>query len=126
MSQLLRIYIGSHPDHQGRMLAETLRQDDLWLEMTHDYIQWLFPLADLSRASRHAPLLDKVTVEAFATDEVLRQHMRAAFVRMLRFYGLKASPAGVHKAESWHERKAEWWATPLHSPPQPSTHQAQT
>lgn len=115
MSQLLRFYIGSHPDHQGRMLAEILRQDDLWLELTHDYIQWLFPLADLSRASSHAPLLDKTTVEAFATDEVLRQHMRAAFVRMLRFYGLKASPAGVHKTENWHERKAEWFLEPTHN-----------
>jgi hypothetical protein len=100
MNQLLPFYIGSHPDHQGLMLAEILRQDELWLETTHDYIQWLFPLADLSRASRHAPLLDNATVEAFATDEVLRQHMRAAYVRMLRFYGLKASPAGVHKGKN--------------------------
>ena len=43
MSQLLRFYSGSHPDHRGRMLAEILKQDDLWLELTHDYIQWLFP-----------------------------------------------------------------------------------
>lgn len=45
MSQLLRFYCGTHPDHRGRMLAEILRQDDDWLEITHDYIPWLFPLA---------------------------------------------------------------------------------
>jgi hypothetical protein len=108
MSQLLRFYSGSHPDHRGRMLAELLRQDDHWLELTHDYIQWLFPLADLSRASAHAPLLDKATIDTFRTDAQLLDHMRASFVRMLRFFGLKMSRDGVSKADNWAERKADW------------------
>lgn len=97
------------------MLAEILRQDDDWLEMTHDYIQWLFPLADLSRASGHAPLLDGATVAAFKGDEGLRNHMRAAFVRMLAFYGLRVTREGIHKAVNWDARKAEWFTTNTHN-----------
>ena len=115
MSQLLRFYCGTHPDHRGRMLAEILRQDDDWLEITHDYIQWLFPLADLSRASRNAPLLDSVTVAAFTQDESLRNHMRAAFIRMLAFYGLSIARDGIKKAANWDARKTEWFTTNTHN-----------
>ena len=115
MSQLLRFYSGSHPDHRGRMLAEILRQDDDWLELTHDYIQWLFPLPDLSRASSNAPLLDAATVEAFKQDDSLRNHMRAAFVRMLAFYGMRVTREGVTKAANWNARKAEWFTTNTHN-----------
>jgi len=46
LNPILAFYFGSHPDSEGRRLAEILRQDDLWLEQTHDYIQWLCPLAE--------------------------------------------------------------------------------
>lgn len=115
MSALLLFYGGTHPDHRGRMLAEILRQDDDWLEATHDVIQWLFPLAEPSRASRHAPLLDAATVHAFRSDEVLRQHMRAALVRMLAFFGLCIRRDGIVKAEHWHLRKPVWFTCSTHN-----------
>jgi len=115
MSQLLLFYSGSHPDHKGRTLVEILRQDDDWLEITHDYIQWLFPLSDLSRASAHAPLLDKPTIDAFKADEQLRNHMRASFVRLLRFFGLKVTRDGIAKAENWGDRKGNWFTENTHN-----------
>lgn len=115
MSQLLLFYSGSHPDHRGRTLAEVLKQDDQWFELTHDYVQWLFPLAELSRASANAPLLDRATIDAFRTDEQLRSHMRASFVRMLRFFGLRVSRDGISKADNWSERKAEWFTENTHN-----------
>ncbi len=115
MSQLLRFYSGSHPDHRGRTLAEILKQDDQWLELTHDYIQWLFPLAEMSRASRHAPLLDRATVDAFKADNQLRSHMRASFVRMLRFFGLQVNRDGISKADNWDDRKREWFTENTHN-----------
>lgn len=36
MNRLLGFYYGGFPDHRGRFLAEITRQDDLWLEVTHD------------------------------------------------------------------------------------------
>lgn len=115
MSPLLLFYGGTHPDHRGRMLAEILRQDDDWLEATHDVIQWLFPLAEPSRASRHAPLLDAAAVHAFRHDEVLRQHMRAAFVRVLAFFGLAIGRNGIVKAENWPQRKHAWFTCSTHN-----------
>jgi Opioid growth factor receptor (OGFr) conserved region len=115
MNRLLAFYYGSHPDHRGRMLAEILKQDDLWLELTHDYIQWLFPLTELSRASTNAPLLDKATIETFRSDELLRKHLRATFIRMLAFFGLTVTPGGVQKAASWNMRKGEWFQENTHN-----------
>lgn len=39
MNVLVQFYRGTHPDDQGRFLVDILRQDDDWLERTHDNIQ---------------------------------------------------------------------------------------
>jgi hypothetical protein len=41
---ILHFYRGSGTDHRGRRLSQILQKSDRWLEETHDYIQWLFPL----------------------------------------------------------------------------------
>lgn len=115
MHRLLAFYYGSHPDHRGRMLAEILRQDDLWLELTHDYIQWLFPLNEVSRVTPDAPLLDPSIQSAFRTDEVLRRHLRASIARMVRFYGLTFDGASVAKGPTWPDRKGEWFTENTHN-----------
>ena len=61
MNRLLAFYYGSHPDSHGRMLAEVLKQDDRWLEVCQNYIQWLFPKEEFSRDTPDAPILDKAT-----------------------------------------------------------------
>ena len=43
---LLRFYAGTGPDDRGRFLREIHQWPDDELEHTHDYIQWLFPLAE--------------------------------------------------------------------------------
>lgn len=115
-SPLLAFYLGSHPDNRGRTLAEVLRQDDFWLEVTHDYIQWLFPLAESSRVNPQAPLVDAITARTFAGDELLRRHLMAAFVRMLKFFGLQRGTNGeVSKAVNWSERKGDWFNRDSHN-----------
>ena len=115
MNQLLSFYYGSHPDHRGRMLAEIVQQDDFWLEQNHDFIQWLFPLKDISRASSHAPIVDGVTVKAFQSDELLRQHMRLCLVRMLKFFGLRFDGKTLETATNWSERKSNWFTSHSHN-----------
>lgn len=115
MNQLLGFYLGSHPDHRGRMLAEIVQQDDFWLEQTHDFIQWLFPTNELSRASLHAPLVDARTRHAFMTDDLLRQHMRVALARMMRFLGLRFDGQHLTKAANWRERKPDWFTSHSHN-----------
>lgn len=115
MNQLLGFYLGSHPDHKGRMLSEIVQQDDDWLEQTHDFIQWLFPLNELSRASLHAPLVDARTRHAFLTDDLPKQHMRIALVRMLRFLGLRFDGKALTKGANWDERKQCWFTCHSHN-----------
>ena len=50
-SDLVKFYRGSGTDHAGRTLDEILTWDDAALESVHDYIQWLFPNPDASRAN---------------------------------------------------------------------------
>ena len=115
MNRLLAFYYGSHPDSHGRMLAEILKQDDHWLEVCHNYIQWLFPTKEFSRVTPDAPILDKATIEAFRTDELLRKHLRAALIRILSFYGLKLMLDGVIKGANWESRKSNWFTENTHN-----------
>lgn len=115
MNQLLAFYYGTGTDHRGRALAEVLRQDDLWFELTHDFVQWLFPLDQLSRASLHAPLVDPATILAFHSDELLRQHLRASVGRMLRFLGVAFDGNSLTLAANWAERRGEWFDLNTHN-----------
>jgi hypothetical protein len=116
MNRLLAFFLGSHPDDRGRMLAEILQQDDLWLERTHDYIQWLFPLKEPSRVNPDAPLVDLSTAKAFQEDELLRLHLMASYLRMLRFYGLRRMEDGeVVKGANWDVRKTNWFTNDSHN-----------
>lgn len=115
MSPLLAFYLGSHPDHRGRLLADIVEQDDDWLEYTHDYIQWLFPLEEHSRAVPSAPILRPDDVRAFREDALLRDHMRAALHRMLAFYGLALVDGKVQKAPNWAQRSGNWFTEATHN-----------
>lgn len=109
-------YLGSHPDNRSRTLAEVLRQDDFWLEVTHDYIQWLFPLAESSRVNPQAPLVDAITAWTFASDDLLRRHLMASFLRMLNFFGVQRETSGeISKAANWNERKGDWFTRDSHN-----------
>jgi hypothetical protein len=115
MNRLLAFYSGSAPDHRGRYLRDILRQDDRWLETTHDYVQWLFPLPEPSGALPSAPLIDAEVTAAFAADERLRQALHASLVRMLCFYGLGERDGRVTAGANWGQRKAHWFTRPTHN-----------
>lgn len=81
------------------------------LEAVHDFIQWLFPLAEPSPVNPLAPVLDRETVEAFAARPELRESLRVSFLRMLRFYGIEMRPGPpqtVGLAANFPERAANW------------------
>lgn len=99
----------------GRFLAEIVRQDDIWLEIAHDYIQWLFPLTEHSRVHPSAPILTPSDIAPFRQDELLRDHIHAVLSGMLRFYGLVSRGTAVAKAENWDERKTNWFIEPTHN-----------
>ena len=62
-TSIIRFLEGKTPDHRGRILAVLLRQTDHQAEITHDYIQWLFPLDEPSRSVNGAPVLTKLEID---------------------------------------------------------------
>lgn len=105
---LIGFYRDGETDDRGRRLAEILTWGDERLEEVHDFIQWLFPLPERSGANPAAPVLDRETIEAFQTTPAMREGLRQAFERMLRFYGLRWNGAGVERAENFQERAQNW------------------
>ncbi len=51
------------PDHQGRYLSDIWQFNDQQIESTHDFIQWVFPLAEPSNAIPDAPVLEPAEIE---------------------------------------------------------------
>jgi hypothetical protein len=115
VNPLILFYLGSHPDDQGRFLSDILQQDDLWFEICHDYIQWLFPNKLASRVTPDAPTINSAVEKAFLEDDLLRNHLTASFHRMLSFYGLKRTEEEIAKAENWNSGKGNWFTQNSHN-----------
>jgi hypothetical protein len=110
---LVQFYRREAPDDRGRMLDQILAQDDDWLESTHDFIQWVFPLKERSRFNATAPLLDAELMSAFREDQGLQDRAEAVFERMLDFYGLRLTQTeigepAVERAHNYENRRANW------------------
>ncbi len=108
MSSLLEFYRGKLATPEGFRYAEILAWSDTRLEDVHTYIQWLFPLPERSGANPSAPVLDIATVAEFRRADDLRENLRRAWLRMLRFYGLRQVDGGVARAAEFSSRAHEW------------------
>jgi Opioid growth factor receptor (OGFr) conserved region len=99
-----------NPDDPGRFLKEIQDWSNDNLERTHNYIQWLFPLAELSGFNSGAPVLDENTIQHFRGSPELRANLRTSFVRMLVFYGFDMAddPLRVVPSKSFCERARNW------------------
>ncbi len=51
------------PDHRGRYLSDIWKFGDDEIERTHDFIQWVFPLAEASGAQPDAPMLEPAEID---------------------------------------------------------------
>ncbi|MBD2388514.1 opioid growth factor receptor-related protein [Cylindrospermum sp. FACHB-282] len=112
-SPILQFYSKKSSDVRGRMIEQIWQQDHEWLEKTHDYIQWLFPLTEKSRFNPHAPILTEEDIQAFRNREDLRTHLTKSLKLMLDFYGLSCSEMEGAKVEitlsqSFSQRKQVW------------------
>jgi len=112
---LLDFYLGTAPDDHDRALDTILARDDEWLEYTHNFIQWLFPLTSISGANPIAPTLDAAQITEFRSDPALRKQLLRAFDRMLGFYGLNRTANSIDKAPNWEQRKSLWFTHPSHN-----------
>lgn len=84
--RVLAFLQGEGVDGRGRTLFEVLAFDDAALERNHDFIQWLFPLAEPSAAVPDAPVLDKAEAAAIRDSSLAQCALAAATDRMEVFY----------------------------------------
>ncbi|KAI0142538.1 opioid growth factor receptor conserved region-domain-containing protein [Hypoxylon sp. NC0597] len=84
-------YGHSYNSPRGSFL-DILRLTDNEIERKHDYIQWLFPLAERSAHNPTVPVLDYETIMIFRRhdDDLLRENVRLGLMRMAWFYGFDA------------------------------------
>ena len=73
-------------DNAGRSFEKVLAFDDRALEAHHDYIQWLFPLDEPSRAVPGSPVLDQASLAALRASDAAKRRQHEAAGRMLEFY----------------------------------------
>lgn len=78
---------GEGTDARGRSLFQVLAMNDVAIEHTHDFIQWLFPLPEPSAAAPDAPVLTPGEVQAIRVSELAPLALAAATDRMASFYG---------------------------------------
>lgn len=118
-SPILAFYRMTGLDAAGRSLSDIMAFGDRELEAIHNYIQWLFPLAEESGANSRAPLLTATDMAAFREDPALRERMIRSLVMMLEFYGLALSghdgvPA-VRVSSLFVQRKTAWLRVDNHN-----------
>jgi hypothetical protein len=92
MSKIIDFYDGISPDSENRMLFDILAQPLDWMEMCHDYIQWLFPLKEESNFNPDAPLLTDEDIREFknrfGAKSIALHNFTEAIEKMLYFLGI--------------------------------------
>jgi hypothetical protein len=114
MSQLLEFYRGTGKDSEGRTLHELWSFSHDTIEYVHDFIQWMFPLAERSRFNPHAPLLTPADIAAFRAEPQLQENLVRSFRAFLAFLGLSYVDDRVEMAAGGAARRAVF-AAPNHN-----------
>ena len=73
-------------DHAGRTHAFICNQSDEWIESTHDFIQWLFPIEDERSRGTFIPELSVDEVEMIKKSDEAQKAMLLSASRMRRFW----------------------------------------
>ena len=77
---------GSGTDHAGRTYHDILDQEDHWLEFTHDWVQWCFPLFEKSQSVKSAPILESSSeVADIQACSSCQENMRLGLIRYAQF-----------------------------------------
>jgi hypothetical protein len=112
-ARIVAFFRGTGRDDRGRSITDVhaLSLDDL--EDIHDYIQWLFPLREPSRAQPQSPVLDDASARAIRDDPASRSALRRSLDVMLEFYGLVLEPGADPRITRRPDfaRRARVWLT---------------
>jgi hypothetical protein len=84
--RLISFLAGDGRDDAGRAFDDVLALPDADLEARHDFIQWLFPLTEPSRAVPGSPWLEATALAALRDSPLAVERQARAAARMLGFY----------------------------------------
>jgi hypothetical protein len=106
--RLVAFYRGEGHDHKGRRLEDIWALSPFWLEHTHDYIQWLFPIPEAGRFNGFAPLLGEDERACFAASAELQERHRRSLDVMLEFFGLTRNTNTIVSLPNLNMREHIW------------------
>lgn len=89
MSKLTEFYDESGVDSEGRKLSDIWAEGDDFLEFAHNWVQWLFPLAEPSNFNPDAPIPTEEDIQIFRANPLIQTNLLVSFARYLRFFGLE-------------------------------------
>lgn len=101
-SPLVAFHCDDGHDHAGRHHEVILAFDDDAMHEVHDFIQWLFPLPEPSRAFHAAPVLSEEDLAIMRASPVCQARLAAAHRRMIDF--LTANPVWLQAYDHNHLR----------------------
>ncbi len=84
--KLVEFYTRGGKDIQGRRLWEIMVWSNSYLEMVHDYIQWVFPTKTKSQFNPEAPVLDDETIAVLIASPVFHANFEKSIKRMNSFW----------------------------------------
>lgn len=108
MSRIVEFMLGEVPDHKDRYISDLWQLDHFWLEHTHDYVQWLFPIDTTHKRNSFAPCLSSDDMKAFASSPQLRQQQLQSYRVMLDFFGLEEHEGQVIAQPNLNMRQHIW------------------
>lgn len=108
MSKIIDFYRGTGTDAADRTLDEILSKRHDWMEACHDYIQWLFPLRDVSNFNPDAPLLTDEDVRIFKEDDIIKFNYVFGIYKMLDFLGIRANDEEFELGSAFEKQKYTW------------------
>jgi len=120
MNDVAAFYRGEAVHPQGYTIDAVLGWDNERLAVTHDYIQWLFPLKKGSAQVPNSPILSAAEVELFRRDPGLRRTLLRSARRMLAFYGFALSvgvdcQARIASTPDFAGRRSDWLTPQNHN-----------
>lgn len=108
-SDLIRFYKAGLKTDNNFTLSFLLEEaNDTWLEVTHFWVQWAFPLKEPSGFTPTAPILDEETIAQFQGDAELQANLLKMFHRALRFFGLTLQEGTIVESENFAQRSIRW------------------
>ena len=114
-SKLLDFYAGIGADNRGRKIENIWTWSHEKLEQSHDFIQWIFPLPEVSSFNPDAPVLTVGDIINIRRSEVLKDRVLRSLDLMLAFYGFvriqnKANTSIITSQD--YENRIRAWVTP--------------